>query len=692
MKKRITSIIAWVLVAVMFVLITPSLMTRLETEKLNKNVTVSVLYNDLVKKVSKTKFVENLDGYKNAGIDTISVMEEDLNALVATGEITCIKYNVLLHKFDDESLYLGEVIKDVYPDVTYDSYVVIVKRDRMKEQLAYLLPRRFTEKDYAFIGNVKYSEETDDMDVYIFHDGNKQLWDFALGYDEEEIEKLHSLGFKIALIHKVKNYQKTDYLEDIDKLVKKYDIEFLNLKEDTLPNKGKLNKKNYKGIADIINKNNMTLVVTENVNQLSNQKFFGYQEVFDSVMKKGGSEKVVRAYETYDESQADDSKYKYRVTQFFNSTMDRNLRFITVTQINLPNLTLPELADYSLRAATEYKAKIEAEGFTVNNPPASFRYDVRKTFNYGCCAVIMVLSCLIMLKLVFGKEFTKFSLLAIGVSLLSFAATMLLPVRFAFLLTLYPTLYCVVMSCFAMTLVLWFYKTAKDKMNVFTLALSGLGIILASLFVMSFGMGSMLSGIDYYINNDIFRGIKLSLLVPVFYTAVIYYIMFMKKENSNLLSDIFKILNADIKVFWVIIGSAILGIGAYYIIRSGNVESISGIEQTMRNTLTELFSARPRTKEFLIGYPALILLAYYIKKTDIKLIQWLLAIAASILAASVTNSFCHVFTDYSVIVSRTINGLIVGAFVCFAAIVANMIIVKLAKTISTKLNSFSEMN
>ena len=69
------------------------------------------------------------------------------------------------------------------------------------------------------------------MDVYLFHDGYKPLWDFAIGYDEDEIAKLHELGFKIALIHKVKNYENTEYLQDIDRLVKKYDIEFLNLKE-----------------------------------------------------------------------------------------------------------------------------------------------------------------------------------------------------------------------------------------------------------------------------------------------------------------------------------------------------------------------------------------------------------------------------------------------------------------------------
>ena len=691
MKKHISSIISWVIIAVMLILITPSLITRINVENSNKNVTVSLLANDVQKKVSQEKFLQLLDSYKNIGVNTVSVMEEDLNAFVASGELTCIKYNVLLHKYDDESVYLGQVIKEKFPNVSLDTYVVITKNDKMKERLAYSLPRRFDENDYAFIGNVKYND-FDDMDVYLFHDSHKQLWDITIGYDEDKIKAIHDEGMNIVLIHKVKNYSNTEYLEDFDRIIKKFGVQFINLKEDTAADIGEeYNLENYERLTEIIIDNNLTLAVTENVNQLSNQRFFGYNYVFDKVVGYGGTQKVVRAYETYDDSQVDETFYKHKVTQFFNSTMDRNIRFVTVTQLNVGKLSQNQLADHTLKATGEYISRIKNEGFTVNEALAPFNYNVNKTFNYGCCAVIMVMAIMLMIKLVFGKEFKKLSVAFLALAIAAFAGTMLLPVRFASLLTLYPSLYCVVMSCFAMTLVLYFCKTMKDKMNLILFTLSVLATALVSLLILSIGMGSMLSGIGYYFNNNIFRGIKLSLLVPVAYTAIIYYLMFMKKENGNLLNDIYKLLNANIKVFWVIIGGVILAAGAYYIIRSGNVESISGMEKTLRNTLTDLFSARPRTKEFLVGYPALILLAYYIKKTDIKLLQWLLAIASSILAASVTNSFCHVFTDYSVIVSRTVNGLIVGIFVSIAAIIANVIIVKAAKLINSKLNAKSEM-
>lgn len=690
MKKRLTTIIAWALMIVMLLLITPSLFTRLDAEKANKNVNIAVLYNDLVKKVSKEKLWDNLEEYKKIGVDTVAVMEEDLNALVSAGEVTCIKYNVLLHKYDEESVYVGDVIKERFPNVTLDSYVILVKREELQEKLSYLIPRRFGEDDYAYIGNLKYDDTTEDMDIYVFHNGHKQLWDFALGYDEDEIKELHDKGFKIALIHKLKNYENTQYLEDIERIVKEYNVEYLNIKEDTSPIIGREeNEKNYEGIIDIINNNNMTLVVTENTNQLSNQRFLGYGKVFNSVVNYG-SGKVIRAYETYDDSQADDSFYGHRTTQFFNSTMDRNLRFIIVTQINIAKLSMNQLADHTLRATAEYKQKIEDEGFTVNGDTAALGYAVNKTFNYACCAVIMVMAMLIMVKIISGKELEKLSLVAFGVAVIGFFATYFIPVRLASLLTLYPTLYCVIQSCFAMTLLLGFLKASGDKANVFVLSVSGIAVMLASLLISSVGMGSMLSGIDYYINNDIFRGIKLSLLVPVAYTAIVFYMLFMKKKDGNLLNKLYEILNAEIKVFWVLIGGVVLAVGAYYIIRSGNVESISSVEQKMRTALTELFAARPRTKEFLIGYPALLLLVYYLKKTNLSLIQWLLAIAASILAASVTNSFCHVFTDYSVIVSRTFNGFIVGMVVSLCAIIANLILVKIVKKVYSKLKSNTE--
>lgn len=696
MKTKIARLIPWILLCILFIALIPALTTRISNENNNKNITVALLYNTLEERLSKEDLPDVLEDYKKIGVNTVAVMEEDLNSLVSRGEITSIKYNVLLHKYDDESIYIGRAIAECYPEVTLDAHTVVVKHEDEKawNKLRTQLPLRYTEgEEYIYIDDeTKAKHGVSNMDIYVFPDSHKNLWDFAIGYDVDDIKLIKDSGFNVALIYKVKNYSKTDHLDVIEKIIRDYDIEYLNIKSTNEKYSADRpdNQDNYKKVAEIINNNNLTLVVTEKEDQLSNQKCFGYSEIFNSVMSSTGSKKVIRSYETYDDSQMDSSNYAHRLSQHFNSTIDRNIRFVVITQIYEKTLPYRDLADYTFKAAEEYVKRIKAEGFTVNEETKPYDYRVNKTLNYAVCAAIMVIAVLIMLQLVFGYN-AKCTFFFVILAVVSFGATLILPTSLQALLSLYPTVYSVVMSCFAITAVLGFIKAFKERLNLFVLSVSSLIVTLLSLLIGSVGMGAMLSGIDYYINNDIFRGIKLSLLVPMFYTAVLFYLLFIRVKNSNFISDIYKLLNANIKVYWVLIGGVVLVIAGYYIIRSGNVSEINPIEAKMRSTMTELFAARPRTKEFLIGYPALILLVYYMKKTDIKLIQWLLAIGASILTASVTNSFCHVFTDYSIIVSRTFNGFIVGIIIAAFAIVGNLILVKIAKSIIKKLPTDTEM-
>ncbi len=683
MKNFITKYACPIILAAMFILLAPSLLLRFGTENANDNITLSVLYNDLATKISSEDLDIMLDDYMEAGIDTISVMEEDINQLVQRGDVTCIKYNVLLHKYDDESMNVGYAIEEACPDVILDSYILLAKREETRKKLAYQLPRRYGDDDYMYIG------EVENMDIYVLYDGHKEMFDYAIGYNEETIKSLYDRGFNISLIHKVKNYDKTEYQDDIARIIKTYDVEYLNLKEDSqgLAEGEEINHDNYEGLIDIINSNDLTLVVTENTNQLSNQRFLGYNNVYNAV-SKGGSGKVIRSYETYDDSQADETNYKYRVSQYFNSTMDRNIRFIPITQIAVENLNHKMCAEKSFEAATEYKSKIEQQGYTVNQNTEKLDYTPSTRFNGAASAVIMVMAAALMLVMVFGISDIRFFIGAIILGALSFIGTFVIPVS---LISLYPTLYCVVMSCFAMTVLLYFFKTQCQKRSLLFITVGSFIVMLSSLLIGSLGMGSLLSGLDYYINNSIFRGIKLSLIVPILYTAIAFYLMFMR-EKRNIFRDIKNLLLADIKVFWVLIGGFVLAVGVYYIIRSGNVEEISVFEAKMRSFLTELFAARPRTKEFLVGYPCLILLAFYMKKTNLKLLQWLLAIGTAILAASVTNSFCHVFTNYFTIVSRTINGLIIGLIIAICAFIGNLIIIKLGKLFLKKADADSEMN
>lgn len=670
MKNFITKYVPWIIIAVMLLSLIPGLFNRISHENANNNVVISIHHNNMLDKLSYPKFSETLDNFKDIGVNMVSVMEEDLNFLVSKGDLTVIKYNVLRHKYDEESMEIAELVAKNCPETAYDSYVVLVARDYMKKRLSYSLPRMYGKADYAKAGSYR------GMDLYVFYDGRKELWDYSVGFNEGAIADMKDRGFNVTLIHKVKNYAKQDYIQDIEALVKKYDIKYLNLKEDNFlyDDKDKIFK-NYEMLSDVITDNDMTLVVTENTNQLSNQKFFGYSFVYNSALQKTG--KVLRSYETNDESQQDESKYKYRTEQFFNSTMDRNIRFVTVTMLEAKKSSYDECADYTLKAVETYKNKIEKQGFTVNKETQPMSYSSDMAVKSASCAVIMLMCILIAFGMITGMSSFILTVIAVITALLAYILTLFVIPQG--LIALYPTAYSVVMPCFIMTALLYVLKNIKDRLPLYALCILMPLFAVAMLLLASIGQGNMLSGMDYYVNNLIFRGIKLSLLVPTVYTAIIFYFMFIKTSSSSITTDIKNVLNARIKVYWMIIAALIGAAGVYYIIRSGNVSKISGAEHFMRTTLTEIFAARPRTKEFLIGYPALVLLVYYVKQHKIDIINWIAAVGASILVTSVSNSFCHVFTNYLTIVSRTLNGLIVGIVVSLICYIGNLIIIKLAK-------------
>lgn len=665
MKKISTSVIATALALILVLTLIPNFARRLDNESKNKNVVVSLYYNDLANRLDGKALDEAIDNFYDIGVTTVSVSEENVNAMVARGDVTNIKYNVLRHKYDDESIELSEIIAKEAPDTSYNSELLITKDDDVASFVREHLSERMTKDEYAEI------EGNNGMTVFSIYEGILPTNEIVLGYDEDTLDTLSRKGFDICLILKLQDNSSTEYLDTLEEIVKKYGVKYLSIRKSVkAPAKEIEGSEHYERLSKIISDNNMTLVVTETPTQLSNEKPFGYNEIFDA-----NNARVLRSYETYDASHADPTKYMFRYQQYLNSTIDRNIRFITVSQIHLSYTSYEKLNEYTLKAAETYINKIQELGYTVNGETAEFDYDVNLTPVNAVAAAIMVLLAYVMLCTVFGIDQKKLFLIFAGLALCAFGATFVMPES---LQALYSTAWAVVIPCFGMTAVFAFLKNTDDKIGVIPAAIITPLLAAAVMSIGGIVMTSLLSGIDYYINNDIFRGIKLSLFLPLVYAVVAFYFMFIKGKR-NLVKDIKAIAMSDIKVYWIAIAAVIGFVGLTYIRRSGNVNTISGLETAMRNFITDTFAARPRTKEFLIGYPCLVLLVYYLKKTNIPLIQIILAAGGAIVTASISNSFCHVFTDAATIYMRVVNGVIIGAVVCVVAYVGNLVLVWLFK-------------
>ena len=656
----------FVRVAIMIVLtamLVPTFFQRLSNESRNRDVVFALNYNNARMVLSDEEFSETLQENKKMGVKTLLIGEESLNSMINAGYVTAIRYNVLCHKYDDESEDIIKLLEG-NPQIHNDSYVLITKRADVKEYLAKWIPSKYAKTEYI------KKETSLNADVYVLYEGISDAWKVTAGFDEEKIEYAHENGFDIALSMMVGAYSETRYVDYIREIVEKYNVRFINLKEGHKDeSQAEFAKKNYEALCKLIKEKNLTLIVTETQTQLSNQKPIGY----DKLIKSAGG-KVMRGYDTVDflDKNTGPTITEKRYYQILNSVVDRNLRFVSVNQLTNGTDNFGEKSRKTNFATKEIMSKLEKIGYNTTSYDMVYDYNVNRRFVSAAAMALMIIMGLTVIEWLSGKAYRKLELLAAAGIVLGALFTWFAPET---IVLLYPTLFAVLAPCFAITAAFIFVKHFREKLSSLVLTLSAAAFALMALLWCGMVQSSLLSGFDYYINSIIFRGIKLSLIVPILYSMVAYAIIFAEKEE-NYFSVIIRLLNADIKVYWMIIFGAVAAFAGIYLIRSGNVTEISATENLLRNTITNLMTERPRTKEFLIGWPSFILFLYYIKNTDIKLLQWAFSVGSSILFASVINSFCHVFTGAEIIYTRVINGVIVGAFVCVGALIFNAVVIR----------------
>lgn len=178
-----------------------------------------------------------------------------------------------------------------------------------------------------------------------------------------------------------------------------------------------------------------------------------------------------------------------------------------------------------------------------------------------------------------------------------------------------------------------------------------------------------LSSTDYMLELGIFRGVKLAQLAPLAFFCVLflaYYGLFEKSRRANTLRlrDIAGALNWTIPV-WVLVLLAAVGLaGYYYLARTGHETdvSVSTLEIIMRNDLENLLLARPRTKEFLVAFPC-IMLAVYAAVRRLPFWTALFGLAGTIGLTSVCNTFMHIRTPLYLGFARTAYSLVLGLVV-----------------------------
>ncbi len=190
------------------------------------------------------------------------------------------------------------------------------------------------------------------------------------------------------------------------------------------------------------------------------------------------------------------------------------------------------------------------------------------------------------------------------------------------------------------------------------------------------------SNVDFMLKYSQFRGIKLAFIIPLLITGL----WALKLYGT----EIFKLLHKPISLFSL----SLMGIGTLalvaYILRSGNLTIIkpSLLEEKFRILLENVLVARPRYKEFLIGYPASFLFAFFYMRRSFYILPAVL-IFVQMGQVSVLNSMCHFHTPLLLTALRIFNGLWLGLAFGVLALVSAIVLRLLFKlTAHKKQNMF----
>lgn len=197
-----------------------------------------------------------------------------------------------------------------------------------------------------------------------------------------------------------------------------------------------------------------------------------------------------------------------------------------------------------------------------------------------------------------------------------------------------------------------FFLYSEIIRNVFT------GITRTMLISLSGGLiiAALLTQYQFILAIQLFSGIKIAYVLPIL--LVTWYLWWVNSEDKKILLDEVK---KPILFEHALLMSILLVFGVVYITRSGNFSflAISNMEEKIRIFLEKYLIARPRNKEFLIGYP-LLSLAIAMNYLDIQYLKLPIIIIGCVAPITVVNTFCHIHSPILFSLLRTFNGYWLG--------------------------------
>lgn len=643
-----------------------------------------------------------LESFKRYGAQSVALQEETINLLIASGHsLRAEIVKELIKNYNWENNYNEKIVSEIKEGNIDSSDAIITTKDKaLYEYIAAGLKERYSDTLYS---TYNYGEDyyialhgtMDDMYYGSIEKVTNQqgkgvierkkivdsrLFNIGIGYDENKIAEIKRAGLDVIL-------RPINYPADNEKLAEAYKSS--NEKYNLIPRLYIVHGKEILGypgnedkLLEYVKKENIISVLVENANQREHLE----QEGLNNLVQRSNYNSL-RAFTMWDYVRDRYKYYNYSGAEEIENTMFRAITERNVRVIYFKPFFKDERGNSYLTDETEYertfmslKSRLEEHNIKIGTAEAMKEFHVGEKRLSALCFGISLATALLFIKMfnIKNKYANILYLFAAFGALIPLVMRNIAEKGFSLIAAI----------AFSGLAIYYFMINIKDiltsqkKLTSMQLIFKSTVILTGSVIIALVGavfVDAMLSDIKYMLEMDIFRGVKAAQLLPFGVFLVIYLVYFMNKKDDGTVKSIIntsvEILNRDIKIYYAILAGIVGIVGYIYISRTGHETNLqpSNIEMILRNLMENILLARPRTKEFLIAFPAVFAAVFAAnKKSDF--FTCLFMLAAAIGTSSVINTFSHIRTPVYLSLTRTILGLILGiAIGCILIFILNLI-------------------
>lgn len=620
--------IGWVLV-VIGVLCSAFLWNqRMQSEAEYKSVQMMVNYSDIVAMANANELTEEefAKELQERGISAVLYKEWSLGSLNANGQVAIeIGNNIEYVPYADD-------ISQTVPVNEANAYIALLDKDisvQVKEHVLLKVPNAKYYPGNIDVITIPIMVPNGESEAVTALNKIKEL---GVGFDMDGILQMTALGMDAvpqlrswdnptdeslrAAFEEVKSIPNMVYLLFNDKEVPGYPAKI-------------------RTVADLLKDQNGNTQVTVGTIEFSDQK--GLNQLGILLNKD-----VIRLH-TISNNEMGNLTPDSALDRWMLAARERNMRSLLIRffDITTPGSNLQGNLDY----VESIQQGLLNSGFTLDQPykkPASIYTNVALLALIGLAVMAGVMLILLEMRLPKLSVVTLVAGTIAWLGLLMLSPTMAKKMMSLLSVIAFPTLSCLLcMKPNAQSI----GKSIAALLKM--CAISYLGAIL---------MVGLTADILFMLKLDQFVGVKFAHVVPIVAVPFIIYIW----NNEKPLVFVKQLLEKALDYKWAILGAVIAVAGVIYLGRTGNSGAeLSAAESAMRTFLNDAMGVRPRSKEFLIGYPFALLLFWLGASRK----NWILTIPAIIGQVSLVNTYAHFHTALMMSMQRSFNGLLLGIIV-----------------------------